>query len=70
MPGYRAAKNPMNNPLARQVIAAVNRAAVEPAREIPTLGGAPPLYLFTDVLHKAVLILPIANHDNNQHAKK
>jgi acetylornithine deacetylase/succinyl-diaminopimelate desuccinylase-like protein len=59
----------MNNPLAREVIAAVNRAAEEPALEVPTLGGTLPLYLFTDVLRKPVLILPIANHDNNQHAE-
>jgi acetylornithine deacetylase/succinyl-diaminopimelate desuccinylase-like protein len=59
----------MNNPLARRVIAAVNRVVEEPALEVPTLGGTLPLYLFTDVLRKPVLILPIANHDNNQHAE-
>jgi acetylornithine deacetylase/succinyl-diaminopimelate desuccinylase-like protein len=69
IPGYRAARTPMNNPLARRVITAVNRALEEPALEVPTLGGTLPLYLFTDVLQKPVLILPIANHDNNQHAE-
>jgi acetylornithine deacetylase/succinyl-diaminopimelate desuccinylase-like protein len=69
LPGYRAARTPMNNPLARRVIAAVNRVVEEPALEVPTLGGTLPLYLFTDVLRKPVLILPIANHDNNQHAE-
>ena len=67
--GYRAARTPMNNPLARQVIAAVNRVVEEPVLEVPALGGTLPLYLFTDVLRKPVLILPIANHDNNQHAE-
>ncbi len=67
--GYPAARTPMNNPLAREVIAGVNRALDEPALEVPTLGGTLPLYLFTDVLQKPVLILPIANHDNNQHAE-
>jgi acetylornithine deacetylase/succinyl-diaminopimelate desuccinylase-like protein len=59
----------MSNPLARPVIAAVNRVLDQPALEVPTLGGTLPLYLFTDVLQKPVLILPIANHDNNQHAE-
>jgi acetylornithine deacetylase/succinyl-diaminopimelate desuccinylase-like protein len=59
----------MNHPLAREIIAAVNRAATESALEVPTLGGTLPLYLFTDVLQKPVLILPIANHDDNQHAE-
>jgi acetylornithine deacetylase/succinyl-diaminopimelate desuccinylase-like protein len=67
--GYRAARTPMNHPLAREIIAAVNRAATESALEVPTLGGTLPLYLFTDVLQKPVLILPIANHDDNQHAE-
>ncbi|MEM7356441.1 MAG: hypothetical protein AAF657_36835 [Acidobacteriota bacterium] len=35
---------------------------------MPTLGGSLPLYLFTDVLDESVVIVPIANHDNNQHA--
>jgi acetylornithine deacetylase/succinyl-diaminopimelate desuccinylase-like protein len=69
VPGYRAARTPMNNPLARQVIAAANRVVDEPILEVPTLGGTLPLYLFTDVLRKPVLILPIANHDDNQHAE-
>jgi acetylornithine deacetylase/succinyl-diaminopimelate desuccinylase-like protein len=67
--GYPAARTPMNNPLARQVIVAVNRVLDEPALEVPALGGTLPLYLFTNVLQKPVLILPIANHDNNQHAE-
>jgi acetylornithine deacetylase/succinyl-diaminopimelate desuccinylase-like protein len=67
--GYPAARTPMNSPLAREVIAAVNRVLDEPALEVPALGGTLPLYLFTDVLQKPVLILPIANHDNNQHAE-
>ena len=67
--GYPAARTPMNHPLARQVIASVNQVLDKPALEVPTLGGTLPLYLFTDLLQKPVLILPIANHDNNQHAE-
>jgi acetylornithine deacetylase/succinyl-diaminopimelate desuccinylase-like protein len=34
----------------------------------PTMGGSLPLYLFTELLGKPIVIVPIANHDNNQHA--
>jgi len=32
------------------------------------MGGSLPLYLLQDVLATPFLIVPIANHDNNQHA--
>jgi hypothetical protein len=35
---------------------------------LPTLGGSLPLYLFNDLLGAPVVIVPIANHDDNQHA--
>jgi acetylornithine deacetylase/succinyl-diaminopimelate desuccinylase-like protein len=35
---------------------------------MPSLGGSIPMYLFIDVLNAPVIGLPIANHDNNQHA--
>jgi hypothetical protein len=35
---------------------------------LPTFGGSIPLYLFEEILEAPVAVLPIANHDNNQHA--
>jgi acetylornithine deacetylase/succinyl-diaminopimelate desuccinylase-like protein len=35
---------------------------------LPGMGGSLPLYLFTEFLGKPIVIVPIANHDNNQHA--
>jgi len=35
--------------------------------QTPTMGGSLPLYVVEDVLNVPILILPIANHDNNQH---
>jgi acetylornithine deacetylase/succinyl-diaminopimelate desuccinylase-like protein len=35
---------------------------------MPTMGGSLPLYLFEDKLGAPTIIVPIANHDNNQHA--
>jgi acetylornithine deacetylase/succinyl-diaminopimelate desuccinylase-like protein len=66
--GYPAARTPMSLPLAKKVAAAVTEAVGEEVLLVPTMGGSLPLYLFTDLLGQPVLILPIANHDNNQHA--
>jgi acetylornithine deacetylase/succinyl-diaminopimelate desuccinylase-like protein len=65
--GYRGVRTPMDLPLVKQVLAAVDAARGEAIRT-PLLGGSLPLYVFTDVLKTPLVIVPIANHDNNQHA--
>jgi acetylornithine deacetylase/succinyl-diaminopimelate desuccinylase-like protein len=80
--GTPAARTSMANPLARQVIAGASRAAdrlswvggaaraattKESLLIAPGMGGTLPLYLFTDVAGKPAVVVPIANHDNNQH---
>ena len=35
---------------------------------VPALGGSLPLYLFSELLETPAIIVPVANHDNNQHA--
>ena len=66
--GYPAARTSMNNPYAQQIVSRVKEVVGEDLILLPTLGGSLPLYLFTDVLKKPALVVPIANHDNNQHA--
>ncbi|HUO87405.1 MAG TPA: M20/M25/M40 family metallo-hydrolase [Thermoanaerobaculia bacterium] len=66
--GYPAARTSMDHPLARQVIAAARQVAGDELVLLPTLGGSLPLHLFVEVLAAPVVIVPIANHDNNQHA--
>lgn len=66
--GYPASRAPMDHPLAQQVVEAASRAAGEPVLQVPTLGGTLPLFLFSEGLGKPAIIVPIANHDNNQHA--
>ena len=66
--GYPAARTSMNNPYAQQIVSRVKELVGEDLILLPTLGGSLPLYLFTDVLKKPALVVPIANHDNNQHA--
>jgi acetylornithine deacetylase/succinyl-diaminopimelate desuccinylase-like protein len=66
--GYPAARTSMDIPIVQDVIKRTKVIAGEELILLPTLGGSLPLYLFTDELEKPAIILPIANHDNNQHA--
>jgi len=66
--GYPAARTDMDLPVARAIAAAARRAAGDDLLLVPTLGGSLPLYHFTDGLGMPAIIVPIANHDNNQHA--
>lgn len=71
--GSPAARTEMANPYVQEVIAA-SRAASDRAFGAgalvlnPGMGGTLPLYLFTDVAGKPAINVPVANHDNNQHA--
>jgi acetylornithine deacetylase/succinyl-diaminopimelate desuccinylase-like protein len=67
--GYPAYRTPMNLPLAKSVATVLNQLRDQPLIQLPTMGGSLPLYLIDEVLETPVLILPIANHDNNQHGK-
>jgi acetylornithine deacetylase/succinyl-diaminopimelate desuccinylase-like protein len=63
----------MANPFAQQVIAAATAAADGAFGEgslviAPGMGGTLPLTPFTELLQKPAIIVPVANHDNNQHA--
>ena len=66
--GYPAARTAMDLPLVLEVEAAAERAAGEPVLKVPTLGGSLPLYLFNEILEAPLVVVPIANHDDNQHA--
>ena len=67
--GYPAVRTPFDSPLARTAVAAAAAAA---ARQqlvlLPTLGGSLPLYVIEDRLAVPLVGVPIANHDDNQHA--
>jgi acetylornithine deacetylase/succinyl-diaminopimelate desuccinylase-like protein len=66
--GYPAARTGMDLPIVGDIIGAAERAADGPLVLPPTMGGSLPLYLFTELLAAPVVIVPIANHDDNQHA--
>jgi acetylornithine deacetylase/succinyl-diaminopimelate desuccinylase-like protein len=65
--GYRAARTPLDDPLGQAVVAAASRATDEEIVRLPSLGGSLPLYLFQQPADLPVIVVPIVNHDNNQH---
>jgi acetylornithine deacetylase/succinyl-diaminopimelate desuccinylase-like protein len=66
--GYPALRSDMTGPAAKAVIAAARSAAGGPVVLLPMMGASVPIYLFDDRFHKPIIGLPIANHDDNQHA--
>jgi acetylornithine deacetylase/succinyl-diaminopimelate desuccinylase-like protein len=64
-PGQRASGD---TPLARAVVQAVTDGTGAPVIEVPILGGSLPTYLFAEALKVPLVVVPIANHDNSQHA--
>jgi len=63
-PAYRAA---FDDPLAMKISALLDELSDQTLIQTPTMGGSLPLYIVEDVLKTRILILPIANHDDNQH---
>jgi acetylornithine deacetylase/succinyl-diaminopimelate desuccinylase-like protein len=55
-------------PVSRAIVRVASEAAGAPVIELPMLGGSLPLATFDEVIDAPVIVIPIANHDNNQHA--
>ncbi len=66
--GYAALRSDMDSPAAKAVIASAGRAANAQIAILPMMGGSVPINMFADVFKVPIIGLPIANHDNNQHA--
>jgi ABC-type multidrug transport system fused ATPase/permease subunit len=58
----------MDDPFARSTTAIITAAIGHPPVRMPSLGGSIPMYLFVETLGVPMVGLPIANHDDNQHA--
>ena len=67
-PGYPGARTPLDLPASRAVVRAIEETLGQPIVRMPTLGGSVPMHLFAEVTGAPVIGVPIANHDNNQHA--
>ena len=65
--GYPPARTALDLPLSREVADIMSAAGHEPVR-LPTVGGSIPMFLFQQPNDTPVIGLPIANHDDNQHA--
>jgi acetylornithine deacetylase/succinyl-diaminopimelate desuccinylase-like protein len=66
--GYPAVRTPMNLPIVKKIIGAVEQATGKRPVMLPTMGGSGPLWAI-DVATKAPQVgVPIVNHDNNQHS--
>ena len=66
--GYAAARTSIELPVSRAVVKAIQAVQDEPLIQVPMLGGSVPMSMFTDTLKVPVIVVPIVNHDNNQHA--
>ena len=67
--GYPAYRAPLDLPMAQSIAGIMNELNDEGLVQLPTMGGSLPLYLIDEVIGAPILILPVANHDNNQHGK-
>ncbi len=67
--GYNAQRTPLDFPPAQKVIEAIKSTTPDTVVLLPTMGGSLPLFLFEKHLQAKTITVPIANHDNNQHAE-
>ena len=67
--GYPAYRSALDGPEAQQLVRVLTNAEGEAPLLTPTMGGSLPIYLFDRALDMPIVLLPIANHDNNQHGR-
>jgi acetylornithine deacetylase/succinyl-diaminopimelate desuccinylase-like protein len=65
--GYPASRTPLDLPFSTELAGIMTAAEHEPVL-LPTSGGSLPIHLFEEASKAPVIVFPIANHDNNQHA--
>ena len=66
--GYPALRTALDDPMALRLTRLMRDIAPD-LIITPTMGGSLPLYEFGTRLDAPIIILPLANHDNNQHAE-
>jgi len=65
--GYPAYRAPLDAPFSQALVRSLVQAVGGSLVVMPALGGSIPMELFDRVLSVPIALLPIANHDNNQH---
>lgn len=66
-PGFGALRTPMDLPIAQEVIRVVESVR-GPTVKVPNMGGSLPLADIERPLGTRTIVVPIANHDDNQHS--
>ncbi|HUF26118.1 MAG TPA: M20/M25/M40 family metallo-hydrolase [Gemmatimonadaceae bacterium] len=66
--GYPATRTAIDLPASQALLRVVEEATGERTIAVPTLGGSLPMHAFGEVLGVPLIVLPMVNHDNNQHA--
>jgi acetylornithine deacetylase/succinyl-diaminopimelate desuccinylase-like protein len=67
--GYNAQRTSMDLPIAQNLIQAIQSTTNDQIVLMPSMGGSLPLFVFEKYLKATTITVPIANHDNNQHAE-
>ncbi len=67
--GYNAQRTSMDLPIAQHLIQAIQSTTTDQIVLMPSMGGSLPLFVFEKYLNATTITVPIANHDNNQHAE-
>ncbi len=65
--GYNSTRTPMDLPISQELIRTVESARGT-AVKVPNSGGSTPLDMIERALGTRTIIVPIANHDDNQHS--
>jgi acetylornithine deacetylase/succinyl-diaminopimelate desuccinylase-like protein len=66
--GYPAMRTALDHPMSQRLTRLMR--LIEPDLIVtPNMGGSLPLHEFSSRLSAPIIILPLANHDNNQHAE-
>ncbi len=66
---YGAFKTPLDGAESLKLVNILNAIDGKPTMQTPTLGGSLPIVLFEEAMSVPIIVLPIANHDNNQHGR-
>jgi acetylornithine deacetylase/succinyl-diaminopimelate desuccinylase-like protein len=67
--GAPAVKTSMDLPVSSAIRNVVSEAIGYPVLAVPMMGGSLPIDMFQSVMQVPLIIVPTANHDDNQHAK-
>jgi acetylornithine deacetylase/succinyl-diaminopimelate desuccinylase-like protein len=59
----------LDQPVSQALVATMDEMLGKPVLRLPTMGGSLPTSTFERILGVPLVVLPIANHDDAQHAK-